>query len=131
MTQRSFFVALISISILLGCKVKKDSPSVEIISSAELQTLSQLEAIQLVDVRTPQEYEEGHIIDFINIDFLSEDFQTRIKRLDKTKPVIVYCRSGGRSSRCASQLIEKGFVKVYDLEGGISKWIMDGLPVEN
>ena len=87
-----------------------------------MQDILEQEDVQLVDVRTPEEYEAEHIVNSQNIDFRSPTFEEDVKQLDKTKPVILYCRSGRRSAECAKKLKEAGFEKVYDLEGGISKW---------
>jgi rhodanese-related sulfurtransferase len=95
-----------------------------------MKELSQMDGVQLVDVRTPEEFEEGHIKGFQNIDFMSDTFQEDIEKLDKTKPVIVYCKSGNRSGKSCEIMKEKGFVKIYDLEGGIEKWKYEGNEVE-
>jgi rhodanese-related sulfurtransferase len=92
--------------------------------------LMDTEEIQLVDVRTPSEYNEGHVPDAQNINFYDENFDQQIETLDKSKPIIVYCKSGGRSAKCASKLVEKGFEKIYDLEGGFSQWKFKGLTIE-
>jgi len=79
--------------------------------------------VQLVDVRRPNEYREGHIEGALNIDFLEEDFARQMERqLDKNKPVMLYCRSGRRSAQAAEQLKALGFKQVYDLEGGFLEW---------
>ncbi len=101
----------------------------KLISVEEMQELSKLEGVQLVDVRTPSEYNDGHIAKSQNIDFWSPEFNQNIDGLDKSKPVIVYCKSGGRSAKCAAKLKEKGFKKIYDLDGGFLKWIFEGMPV--
>lgn len=103
---------------------------VKIVSPEEMQTLIELEDIQLVDVRTAEEHKKGFIAHAQNIDFNSPTFEEDITKLDKTKPVVLYCRSGGRSAKCAQKLKEAGFVKIYDLEGGISKWKHKGLEVK-
>ena len=86
--------------------------------------------IQLVDVRTPGEYAEGHLEGAINIDYNGDNFSEEIEALTKTMAVYVYCRSGGRSARAAGVLSEKGFTEVYDLKGGILSWQEKGLPVK-
>ena len=53
---------------------------------------------------------------------MSENFEINIQKLDKTRPVIVYCQRGGRSAKCAKKMKALGFIKIYDLEGGYSKW---------
>ena len=78
--------------------------------------------VQLVDVRTPAEYLDGHLDDAQNIDMQADDFIEVAKaRLDRRKPVAVYCRSGKRSARAAQQLAAAGF-KVTNLAGGINDW---------
>lgn len=76
---------------------------------------------QLVDVRTPAEYKAGHIAGAVNIDVKEADFDTKIKSLDKTRPVAVYCRSGARSKTAARKLAESGF-QVIELDRGIMNW---------
>ncbi len=95
---------------------------VKLITPEEMENILELEDVQLVDVRTPQEYNEEHIASSQNIDFRSPTFEDDIKKLDKNKPVILYCKSGKRSTKCAEKLKNAGFEKVYELEGGISKW---------
>ena len=103
---------------------------VKIVTPEEMQTLLELEDVQLVDVRTPDEYKEGYIAHSQNIDFNSPTFDDDITKLDKTKPVILYCKSGSRSAKCSKKLIDAGFVKIYDLDGGISKWKHEGLAIK-
>lgn len=125
------WVFLILMSILLavsGC-INENYDGIEEISTEEMQTLLEMDDVQLLDVRTPEEFDEGFIAGAQNIDFESETFNEDIQKLDKTKPVILYCRTGGRSARCAKKMIEAGFVKVYDLDGGISAWEHEGLKV--
>ena len=84
----------------------------------------------VLDVRTPEEYAEGHLKSAQLIDFLAEGFQKNLEKLDKTKTYFVYCRSGGRSFKTLQLMRELGFKKVYELESGISGWKLEGLPVE-
>lgn len=118
-------IALMSYS----CK-SAPKEGIELVTPQEMQELAQMEDVQLVDVRTPGEYEEAYIDGFQNIDYLSDTFSADIEKLDKSKPVIVYCKSGRRSANCAEELKEKGFVKVYDLDGGIEKWKYEGFDVK-
>jgi rhodanese-related sulfurtransferase len=76
---------------------------------------------QLLDVRTPEEWALGSIKGASKINFLEANFSEQLNKLDKTKPVYVYCKSGGRSGKAAKQLEKKGFT-VYNLIGGISAW---------
>lgn len=84
--------------------------------------------VQLVDVRTPEEYADGHIAGAENIDVFSPDFIGKAtKSLDKSRPVAVYCRSGRRSADAALKLSAKGYT-VTNLEGGILAWEKAGEP---
>ncbi|MDT7831045.1 rhodanese-like domain-containing protein [Flavobacteriaceae bacterium S356] len=94
------------------------------ISKQDLVNVLKGENVQLVDVRTPAEYDQGAIKGAILIDFWNENFLSTIrKKLDKNKPVYLYCKVGGRSSNAAKLLVNNGFKKVYSLDGGYSSWI--------
>ncbi len=85
-------------------------------------------SIQLIDVRTPEEYNLGHINGAVNIDYKNENiFYRSFKKLDKSKPVYLYCRSGNRSKKSADILIELGFSRIYDLKGGFIEWNLNEL----
>jgi rhodanese-related sulfurtransferase len=84
----------------------------------------------LLDVRTRGEFGERHLAGALNIDYNGADFDARIEKLDKTQPVYVYCLSGGRSAAAAQTLTDIGFTKVYEMKGGISRWIAENHPVE-
>lgn len=85
---------------------------------------------QILDVRTMDEYQSGHIKNAFLADWTNPDeFLFRIQSLDKSKPVYAYCFSGARSSKAASILREKGFI-VYNLTGGIAAWKREEKPLE-
>ncbi|GAA3514935.1 rhodanese-like domain-containing protein [Aquimarina addita] len=115
--------------LLSSCKEHKDSSSVELITVEEMDSLLQMEKVQLVDVRTSKEYAEGHIEGAINIDFRDKNFENLISTVDKSKPVAVYCGRGGRSAKCSSFMEKAGFTKIYDLDGGITEWKFKGKEV--
>ena len=83
----------------------------------------------ILDVRTPGEYESGHLANSVLIPV--QEFQARVGELaqHKNDPVFVYCRSGNRSTVAAKILVDQGFTKVVNLRGGISEWRKTGLPV--
>ncbi len=115
------FVAFIS------CKnAVDDSSRVELITVEDMDSLLKMEKVQLVDVRTPEEYAEGHIEGAININFNDDNFVDLIAKVDKSKPVAVYCGRGGRSGRCSAYMKKAGFTKIYDLDGGITEWKFKG-----
>lgn len=79
--------------------------------------------VQLVDVRTSKEYMVGHIDDAINIDMRdNEKFKDKVSKLNKSKPIYIYCHSGGRSNKASKILEELGFEEIYDFSGGWSTW---------
>lgn len=85
--------------------------------------------VQLLDVRTAEEFAEAHLERAINIDVKKHDFIIQaVEHLDTTKVLAVYCRSGRRSANAAEMLAEKGF-KVVNLEGGIIAWKNEQMPI--
>ncbi|MCK4562814.1 MAG: rhodanese-like domain-containing protein, partial [Flavobacteriaceae bacterium] len=119
------FVLLIFLSInFISCaqNTKTDSKDeiVSLISPEELN--SNIDNIQLIDVRTPKEYKKGHLKNAVNINYYDNDFLDEMSKLDKSKELYIYCHSGNRSGKAAKKLGEMGFTKVYDLEGGITNW---------
>lgn len=85
---------------------------------------------QVLDVRSMEEYQSGHIKNALLADWTDRDeFMYRIQSLDKSKPVYTYCFSGARSSRAAAWLRENGFI-AYNLDGGIAAWKRDNKPLE-
>ena len=83
--------------------------------------------VQLLDVRTPGEYEKQRIGNAKNIDWNGSDFEKKVATFDKSKPIYVYCLSGGRSHQATSKLSAMGYTKIYELDGGIVKWNAAGL----
>ena len=114
---------LLAFVVVTGCLDSKiENTEVKLVTAEEMQSILELEDVQLVDVRTEKEFEQEHIVNSQNIDFNSPTFDEDIAKLDKQKPVILYCKGGNRSAKCAKKLKDAGFEKIYDLEGGISKW---------
>lgn len=87
--------------------------------------------IQLIDVRTANEFNEGHLQNAQNIDFNSKDFKEQIEKLDKSKKTLIYCLSGGRSGNALNLMNEIGFKEVYNMQGGILQWNANKLPLHN
>ena len=120
MSRVIFFFLLIFYS----CQIF-ESTEIIVISDAELIEIQDTDYI-LVDVRTIEEYESGHIQDAIHFDFYSELFQKEILSIDKSSSIILYCRTQNRSTKTANYLKENGYKEIAVLEGGISKWIKNG-----
>ena len=87
------------------------------------------ESVQLIDIRTPEEYNKGYINNAININFFDDDFMEQMSKLNKDEALYIYCRSGGRSGSASEKLEEAGFTKVYDLGVGMKGWRKKDKPV--
>lgn len=83
-----------------------------------LAKLKASEGGQLIDVRTPEEVAAGALEGANNINFNDADFKEKMSKLDKSKPVFVYCKAGGRSGQAAAACKEMGFKEIYDMQGG-------------
>jgi rhodanese-related sulfurtransferase len=125
-------VFLIAFSVVTSCsRPKKELRTVSAQEVYDAVYNKSNSSIQLVDVRTAEEYGVTHLKNAQNICVTEDDFQEKVKTLDKDKPVYVYCKSGGRSARAAKILAEMGFTQIYDLAGGITAWEEDGLETSN
>ena len=118
-----FFV--LTFFMFFSCGLNSDTP-INQMNSDELLDFIEINNAILVDVRTQDEYNSGYIESSLNIDYLSNGFSENIEKLDKNIPIILYCRSGKRSSMSANKLSKLGFKEIYSLDGGILKWIEIG-----
>ena len=83
----------------------------------------------IIDVRTPEELSSGTIPQAIHVDFYNPQFETQIDQLDKSKPIFIYCKSGGRSGNALEIFRKKGFQTVYNLQGGMMAWTAANMPI--
>ena len=113
-----------SLLLVYSCQIF-ESKEINEISDAQFSEIQDTD-YTLVDVRTTQEYESGHIQDAIHFDFYSELFQKEILSIDKSSSIILYCRTQNRSTKTANYLKENGYKEIAVLEGGISTWIKNG-----
>ena len=114
----------ISLLLIYSCQIF-ESNEINEISDAQFTEIQDTDFI-LVDVRTTEEYESGHIQDAINFDFYSESFQNDILTLDKSSSIILYCRTQNRSTKTANYLKENGYKEIIVLAGGITSWVKNG-----
>ncbi len=123
-------VSLIALIVMTACGTKASNPNIEVVSPEVFQEkLSQDPDSYLLDVRTPDEYQAGHLEGAHLLDWLNQkDFKKESGNIDKTKTVYVYCRSGRRSNEAANYLANEGY-KVVDMKGGILAWTDDKMPV--
>jgi thioredoxin len=113
------------IFIVFSCNAQTAVQTIDVTSYSE--KIKATPNAQILDVRTPEEYTTGHIENSDNVDFLSNSFVLKTDKYDKTKPVFVYCKSGGRSAKASEKLTQLGFTTVYNLDGGMLKWESAGL----
>jgi len=124
-------LVLISVSLLfISCKNKPantlnpdvNQATIEILDIPAFKEAIAAKGVQLIDVRTPEEYADGHIERAMNINYLADDFSKAILKANMDKPVYIYCRSGNRSGKAAEVMKELGFKTIYDLKGGFMAW---------
>lgn len=99
-----------------------DEQTITLVGKAEFQQLMKNDEAQLVDVRTPGEVSRGKIGDAVNINVHDADFKTQLSKLDKNKPVLVYCAAGSRSAKAVSIMKGMGFSEIHELKGGYNAW---------
>ncbi len=115
-------ILLLSLLISLALHAEPKSAAVKHVDVKAAAALVQEEKIAVLDVRTANEFSEGHIAGAKNIDFNGPYFEAKLKELDKTKSYLVHCRSGGRSSKALPILQKLGFTSIHHLDGGIMAW---------
>jgi rhodanese-related sulfurtransferase len=130
--MKIILVVVIIAAVAVGafaCSKKNSSSTYQNLNSDEFEKLIAGQDIQLLDVRTAEEYDEAHLQGSINIDVLQDSFAQKAGEvLKKDVPVAVYCKSGRRSRNAADILVKQGY-QVYNLDSGITGWIADGKPV--
>lgn len=112
--------------------VMQQEPGVKVtvLTAEEFAEKTKASNVQLVDVRTPGEVASGKIANAVNIDYNSDTFDELAAKLDPAKPVLVYCKVGGRSTRAVKVFQSLGFKEIYELDGGIISWNASNLPLE-
>jgi rhodanese-related sulfurtransferase len=116
--------AVLAVAGLGACSSSSDAVTdVSVAESADVLAGSD---VVVIDVRTPAEFESGHLADAVNIDIESGTFDTDVAELEKDGTYVVYCRSGNRSGVATEKMAELGFTDVYNLEGGVTDWVAAG-----
>ena len=123
------YIILVAFS-LISCQAQQKKQRIELVPPAEFAQMIRDEEGQIIDVRTPKEFSFGYIDGAINYHVYDKDFEQRIGKLDKDKPVYVYCKVGGRSAEAVETLKAKGFNSIIELEGGMDAWLEAGKPVK-
>lgn len=128
--SRATVIAL-AVAVSLGLAACSDgsgatSSAVTDVTVAESADVLAEPGVTVIDVRTPQEYAEGHLEGAINLDVQSATFDDDVAALTKDGSYLVYCRTGNRSGVATDRMAELGFTTVYDLQGGVTAWQADG-----
>lgn len=120
--MKNIVLIMTFMSTLFGAKAQEND-TIKILTASEFNDAISKKEVQLVDVRTANEFNEGAIEDASNIDFFQQEtFNEEFSKLDKEQPVYLYCRSGNRSQQAAKKLEAMGFKEIYDLKGGYMGW---------
>ncbi len=138
--KTTFLSALLILTGLYGCQpnsktesVRTESTSPTVSTSVITLTAQDFAAKSssgtILDVRTAGEVAQGKIEGAQIIDFYSPDFLDQVSQISKDQEVYLYCAVGARSEEAARMLLQQGYIKVYNLQGGIQSWSQEGLPV--
>lgn len=119
--MKKLFLILFTSLFLMSCK-GQETEHFKILDSAQYEQVTSGNKVTVIDVRTPQEYQDGHIKNAQNINVQSADFKAKMENFDKDKPIYIYCRSGARSAKAGKILEDMGFKEIYDLKDGILSW---------
>lgn len=119
---KKILILFVFVSVFIsGCKNTSDS-NVQIITAEEMYKALEYDNIQIVDVRTQEEFNESNLKNSHNICVTDDDFVEKVLHLNKNKPIYVYCRSGKRSSQAVEILQNLGFKEIFHFSGGIKEW---------
>jgi rhodanese-related sulfurtransferase len=116
---------------LVACSSATETGALETVSPQEAQAVIDSAPADLVvlDVRTPEEFDVGHLENAVNVDFYAADFPDQLGQLDKDVPYVLYCNSGNRSGETLDMMKDLGFSEVTEVDGGIQAWAAAGLPI--
>jgi thioredoxin len=130
--KANFFPIILLVFILgTSCSANQKTGITTLTPEAFANKIAETTNPQIIDVRTPEEYIGGAIEDAQNVNWNSADFNSKIELLDKTRPVFVYCLSGGRSAEASQALVDQGFKEIFELQGGIMAWNNAGFSLAN
>lgn len=130
--MKIFIRTVAAVIMLISCNNNQAQQSASVIENVDAKTFKKLVDAGngiILDVRTPEEVSAGYINNASTINLYDADFNAKINLMQKDREIYVYCKSGGRSSEAAELLKENGFIKIYNLKGGISAWENHGFPI--
>lgn len=120
MNIRFLIIFLVSFAVY-SCK-DVAANEIKVVSVEEMNTHLQYGDVQVVDLQPEEDFNKSHLVNAANIIY-DKDFRKRLEKLDKTKPIAVYCTTGSVSPEAGKILQEAGFKNIYILDGGIKKWM--------
>lgn len=127
--MRATLLGIMSVVVMLGGLVSAGEYRVKDVSAREAQQLLESDkSVQVIDVRTLEEFKDGHIAGAVCVDVMDDGFEAKLAQLDKGKVYLVHCRSGARSRRALKVFKKLGFGEVYHLHQGMEGWQQQGLP---
>jgi phage shock protein E len=126
---RSVVIMSLALGLLAACGGDTATGTLETVDAAAFADLASEPATVILDIRTLEEFDSGHIDGSVNIDFYAADFADQIGALDRDTQYVVYCRSGNRSGQAMDLFAELQFNTVYELGEGIVAWSAAGLPL--
>jgi len=147
--MKTIIPAILSLALAAGCGGSDDASTEEtapvtdgeVVAAGGFDLVSPEEAaatiadppadLVILDVRTPEEFADGHIEGAVMVDFYSDTFDAQLAALDPDIPYVVYCRSGNRSGQTITKMEQIGFQSVEDIDGGVVAWADAGLPLVN
>lgn len=128
-------LAVCSIVLIAACSASREVPQSRVSISVSAQEFkNEIDkndpGTVLIDIRTPQEFAEGHIPGALNLDFYASGFEAELNAMDKTKTYLIYCRSGNRTGQALALMNRLGFSKVINLQKGIIDWTGNMFAIE-
>lgn len=129
-TSKILYFAFALFLLQVNFALAQSTDSATVVSVETFEKMAKKKKNAVLDVRTPEEMAEGHLINALNFDFLDESFPEKIESLNKNKTYLLYCRSGKRTAKAGALMKAAGFKNVYMLEGGITAWTEEGKPIE-
>jgi phage shock protein E len=121
-TMKATIISIVLAAFIFGCTQSSSNDEELVDVTTFEQMINDNDDEIILDVRTPEEFAEGHIPGAVLINIYDEDFKSKVNALDKSKEVMVYCAAGVRSEKASAILKESGFTKVYHLKDGVKAW---------
>ncbi|MBQ2783372.1 MAG: rhodanese-like domain-containing protein [Alistipes sp.] len=119
--MKNILYSLFAATMIVGCNNSNATKGFDSVDATRFAEVIENEQVQIIDTRTPAEFSEGHIPGAVNIDIDGEEFEAMVAKLDKSRPVAVYCRGGRRSKEAAEHMVSCG-LEVTELSNGIISW---------